>query len=165
MVADLDADDLDVRLIDALQNNSQWTLAELGSLIGLKPPAVHERIKRLETRGYILGYGAKVDYERLGLGLVALVSVYTLPDIQFDQFYAQLSALPEVTVIYSVAGEESFIVHVVTRSTKHLDNFLARIKSVRGIARTKTAVVLSIPFDRRSVPIERLVNYNASSND
>ncbi len=157
-MADSDTDDLDICLIDALQNNALSTLAELGTLVGLKRPAVHERIKRLEKRGYILGYGAKVDYARIGLGLVALVSIYTLPEIEYEQFYAQLSALPEVTVMYSVAGEESFVAQVITRSTGHLDDFLARIKSVKGIARTKTAVVLSTPFDRRSVPVERLLD-------
>ncbi|MDQ2858934.1 MAG: Lrp/AsnC family transcriptional regulator [Candidatus Eremiobacteraeota bacterium] len=153
-----DADDLDVRLIDALQNNALSTLAELGALVGLKRPAVHERIKRLEDRGYIIGYGAKIDYARLGLGLVALVSIYTLPGIEYERFYNELAALPEVTVVYSVAGEESFVVNVVTRSTGHLDDFLARLQSVRGIARTKTAVVLSTPFARRSVPVERLMD-------
>jgi Lrp/AsnC family leucine-responsive transcriptional regulator len=153
----LELDDLDIRLLDALQRNGRSTLADLGSLVGLKRPAVHERMKRLEQRGYISGYGATIDLPRLGLGLVALVSVYTRADIDYDRFYKDVSALAEVIVIHSVAGEESFVVKVVTRSTGHLDDLLARLKTISGISRTKTTVVLSTPFERRDVALERLV--------
>jgi Lrp/AsnC family leucine-responsive transcriptional regulator len=150
-------DDLDIRLLGCLQRNGRATLAELGALVGLKRPAVHERIKRLEQRGYIFGYGAMLDLPKLGLGLIALVSVYTRADIDYDRFYTDVSALAEVTVIHSVAGEESFVVEVVTRSTGHLDELLARLKTIAGISRTKTTVVLSTPFERRAVALERLV--------
>lgn len=94
-MADSDTDDLDICLIDALQNNALSTLAELGTLVGLKRPAVHERIKRLEKRGYILGYGAKVDYARIGLGLVALVSIYTLPESSTSSFTRNSPRFPK----------------------------------------------------------------------
>ena len=60
-------DELDLRLLDALQRNARSTFTELGSVVGLKPPAVHDRVKRLEQRGYIRGYSAQLDPKRLGL--------------------------------------------------------------------------------------------------
>ena len=59
-------DELDLQLLDALQRNARSTFTELASLVGLKPPAVHDRVKRLEQRGFIRGYSAHLDAERLG---------------------------------------------------------------------------------------------------
>jgi len=146
-------DELDVRILDALQRNARSTFTELGSLVGLKAPAVHERVKRLEGRGYIRGYGAKLDAARLGLQLTAFISCYTSPDCAYDEFTRVLSAMPEVCEIHSVAGEESFVCKVATRSTQHLDELLARLKATPGMARTRTTIVLGMPFDRGGVAV------------
>lgn len=148
-----DLDELDVQLLEALQRNARSTFAELGALVGLKPPAVHDRVKRLEQRGHIRGYSAQLDSKRLGLELVAFVSCYTTPDCNYDDFTRTLSGLPEVCEVHSVAGEETFMCKVVTRSTQHLDELLARLKSMRGMARTKTTIVLTTPFDRGGISI------------
>ena len=146
-------DELDLRLLDALQRNARSTFAELGSAVGLKPPAVHERVKRLEGRGFVRGYSAQLDTRRLGLELVAFVSCFTTPDCDYESFTRALADLPEVSEVHSVAGEESFILKVMTRSTAHLDALLTRLKSVRGMARTKTTMVLSTPFERLGVAV------------
>lgn len=141
-------DELDIQILEALQRNARSTFAELGSLVGLKAPAVHDRVKRLEARGHIRGYSAQLDGKRLGLELIAFVSCYTTPDCVYDDFTRALEAMPEVCEVHSVAGEESFLCKVVTRSTQHLDDLLARLKATRGMARTKTTIVLGTPFDR-----------------
>ncbi|MBD5606793.1 MAG: Lrp/AsnC family transcriptional regulator, partial [Candidatus Eremiobacteraeota bacterium] len=141
-------DPLDMRLLEALQRNARSTFADLGALVGLKPPAVHERVKRLEQRGYIRGYAARLAPKRLGIELAAFVSAYTTADVEYERFHAAVARLPEVTEIHSVAGDESFVLKVMTRSTAHLDDFLTRLKAVPGIARTRTTIVLSTPFER-----------------
>jgi Lrp/AsnC family transcriptional regulator, leucine-responsive regulatory protein len=146
-------DELDVRLLDALQRNARSTYAELGQIVGLKPPAVHDRVKRLETRGYVRGYSARLDSRLLGLELVAFIGCYSTPDANYDTLVADLAALPEVCEVHSVAGEESFIVKTVTRSTAHLDDLLGRLKRITGLARTKTTVVLSTPFERGGITV------------
>jgi Lrp/AsnC family leucine-responsive transcriptional regulator len=146
-------DDLDVLLLDALQRNARSTFAELGSLVGLKAPAVHDRVKRLEQRGYILNYSAQLDAKRLGLALTAFVSCYTSPDCAYDAFTAALGNMPEVCEVHSVAGEETFVCKVVTRSTQHLDELLARLKSMPGMARTRTTIVLTTPYDRGGITV------------
>ena len=75
-------------------------------VVGLGSSAVHERVKRLEQRGYVKGYGARLDAQKLGIELVAFVSVYTQHDVQYDPFHSAIAALPEVSEVYSVAGEE-----------------------------------------------------------
>lgn len=147
-------DELDLQLLDALQRNARSTFTELGSLVGLKAPAVHDRVKRLEQRGYIRAYSAKLDPERLGLHLTAFVSCYTSPDCAYDDFTRRLSEMPEICAIHSVAGEESFLCKVVTRSTQHLDELLARLKTTPGMARTRTTIVLSMPFERGGITVQ-----------
>ena len=146
-------DDLDLQLLDALQRNARSTFAELGAAVGLKAPAVHDRVKRLEGRGFVRGYAAQLDSRRLGLELNALVSCYTAPDCSYDEFTKALAQLPEVAEIHSVAGEESFVLKVMTRSTAHLDELLSRLKAVNGMARTKTTIVLSTPFERGGISV------------
>jgi Lrp/AsnC family leucine-responsive transcriptional regulator len=151
-----DIDESDLRLLDALQRNARSTFAELGAIVGLKPPAVHERVKRLEAGGYIRGYAARLDARKVGFNLTAFVSAYTTPEVEYEHFVASVSALSEVTEIHSVAGEESFVLKVLTRSTSHLDEFLSRLKVVPGIARTKTTIVLSSPFEREGIELDEL---------
>ena len=151
-----DLDDLDLRLLDALQRDGRSTFAELGNHIGLKSSAVHDRVKRLESRGYVRGYAARLDARRVGLELTAFVSAYTTPECDYDAFHEAVAALPEVVEVHSVAGEESFILRVVTRSTDHLDDFLTRLKRVPGLARSKTTVVLSTPFQRDGIALTAL---------
>lgn len=146
-------DELDLRLLAALQRNARATFAELGSIVGLRAPAVHERVKRLEQRGHIRGYGARLDRPRLGFALTAFVSCYTSPDCDYDAFMGRLAAIPEVCEVHSVAGEESYLCKVVTRSTEHLDDLLARLKAMPGMARTRTTIVLSTPFEREGIAL------------
>jgi Lrp/AsnC family transcriptional regulator, leucine-responsive regulatory protein len=146
-------DELDLRLLDALQRNARSTFTELAAMVGLKAPAVHDRVKRLEQRGYIRSYSALLNPERLGLHLTAFVSCYTSPDCAYDDFTRTLSEMPEICEIHSVAGEESFLCKVVTRSTQHLDELLARLKTTPGMARTRTTIVLSMPFERGGVAV------------
>src|SRR5579872_2333313 len=146
-------DDLDLRLLDALQRNARSTFAELGALVGLKPPAVHDRVKRLEGRGYVRRYSALLDSKLLGLELAAFVSCYTTPETRYDDFTRALAQMPEVSEVHSVAGEESFVLKVMTRSTAHLDELLSRLKAVPGMARTKTTIVLLTPFERGGISV------------
>ena len=149
-------DRIDLRLLEALQRNARSTYAELGALVNLKPPAVHDRVKRLETRGFVRRYAAQLDAHRVGYGLTAFVSAYCAPDLDYDAFTAAVRAFPEILEIHSVAGDETYLLKVITRSTAHLDDFLTKIKRVPGVARTRTTIVLSTPFERGGLPVEAL---------
>lgn len=153
MIVHAELDQLDLQLLEALQRNARSTFADLGTLVGLKAPAVHERVKRLEARGFLRGYAAQVDNRRLGFELTAFVGVITVAEKTYDEFTAQIALFPEVLEMHSVAGDETFILKVATRSTGHLDDFLSRVKRISGIARTRTTIVLSTPFERPGVVV------------
>ena len=146
-------DQLDLQLLDALQRNGRSTFAELGEVVGLKAASVHERVNRHEARGFIRGYTARLDGRQLGLNLTAFVSCYTSAKTDYEEFNEAVSALPEVCEVHSVAGEESFILKVMTKSTGELDEFLSRLKKIAGIERTKTMIVLSTPFERGGITL------------
>ena len=148
-------DDLDLKLLDALQANARSTYAELAALVGLTAPSVHERVKRLESRGFVRKYAAQLNARLLGLELAALVSCFTSPETDYDRFTADVSRFGEVCEVHSVAGDETYILKVVTASTAHLDDFLGRLKKVPGIVRTKTTIVLSTPFERGGIALRR----------
>jgi len=148
-------DELDVALLEALQRNARSTFAELGLLVGLKAPSVHDRVKRLEARGYIRRYSAQLDGRQLGFGLTAFVSCFTSSETSYDDFTLNVKKLPEVCEIHSVAGEETYVLKVMTRNTEHLDEFLARAKSIPGMIRTKTTIVLSTPFERGGIALDQ----------
>jgi Lrp/AsnC family leucine-responsive transcriptional regulator len=84
------------------------------------------------------------------------VGAYCTPDLDYDGFTAAVQAFHEIIEIHSVAGEETYVFKVVTRSTAHLDDFLSRLKRVPGVARTRTTIVLSTPFERGGLPVEAL---------
>jgi len=151
MLSDSGLDQLDLQILEGLQRNGRSTFAELGEAVGLKAASVHERVKRLETRGFVQGYTARLNGRMLGLELTAFVSCYTSADTDYETFTQAVRALPEVCEVHSVAGEESFVLKVVTRSTADLDDFLSRLKKVAGILRTKTMIVLSTPFERGGI--------------
>jgi Lrp/AsnC family leucine-responsive transcriptional regulator len=76
-----------------------------------------------------------------------------LPDCDYDDFMERLSAMPEVCEVHSVAGEESYFCKIVTRDTQHLDDLLARLKTMPGMARTRTTIVLSTPYERGGIAL------------
>src|ERR1700733_7104302 len=97
-------DEIDIRLIGALQTNGRATYAELAAGVGLKPPATFERVRGLESRGIIRNYGARIDAPKVGLGLVAFVSCFTTPDAGasgYDELIASIAKHPEVLEVHS----------------------------------------------------------------
>jgi Lrp/AsnC family leucine-responsive transcriptional regulator len=141
-------DDTDLAIVRALQANARATYTEIGKAVGLSAASVHERVHRLETRGVIRGYSAEVDPELLGLGVLSLVSVLPSDSMDAAATEAALAAIPEIETAWSVAGEDSHLLVVRTRSIAELSDVLQRLQAVDGVARTRTSVVLATPVRR-----------------
>ena len=121
---------------------------ELGKATGLSTSAVHQRVKRLEERGVIRGYGAVIDADALGLALTAFVAITPLDPAAPDDAPDRLSSLSEIEACHSVAGEESYLLKVRVPSTGHLEDLLARIRAKANVS-TRTTIVLSTFFEGR----------------
>ena len=147
-------DERDLAILTALQDDARATYADVGARVGLSSSAVHDRVRKLEQQGVIRGYRAIVHPEAVGLFVTALIAVTPLDPHQPDDLPARVRELPEVEDCYSVAGEANYVLKVRTRTTGDLEDLLRRLRERAGV-RTRTTVVLSIPFEQRAVGGER----------
>jgi Lrp/AsnC family transcriptional regulator, leucine-responsive regulatory protein len=141
-------DDRDRQILAALQENARATLGEIAEAVRLSPSSVHDRVRKLEQAGVIRGYRAQVDAEAVGLFVTALVSVTPLDPKQPDDLPDRVREFTEVEDCHSVAGDESYILKVRTRTTSDLEEFLRRLREKAGV-QTRTTIVLSTPFEHR----------------
>ena len=139
---------LDAQIIRLLAEDGRLSYTELGRQTGLSTSAAHQRVRRLEQRGVITGYSARVEPAELGLGLTAFVSIRPIDPSQPDDSPDRLAGLPEITSCYSVAGDESYILLVRVASPLALEDLLARIRAAANVS-TRTTMVLSTPFEHR----------------
>lgn len=144
-------EDVDARIAMELAADGRCSYTDLAERVGLSVSAVHQRVRRLEERGVIRGYAAVVDPEQLGLPLTAFISLTPIDPAAPDDYPHRLSALPQIQSCYSVAGVESYIVKARVASPAALETLLGEIRSRAGLS-TRTTVVLSTPFEERTVP-------------
>ncbi len=143
-------EDTDRLIVELLATDGRMSFTDLGKATGLSTSAVHQRVKRLEKRGLITGYGAAINHEELGLTLTAFVSIKPIDPAQPDDYPDLLSGTPEIESCWSVAGEESYILKVRVATPSALEDLLARIRSVANVS-TRTTIVLSTPYENRPV--------------
>lgn len=141
-------DERDLEIIAALQEDARATYADIGRRVRLAPSSVHDRVRKLEQIGAIVGYRAIVEPRALGLDVTALVAVTPLDPTQPDDLPERVGGFPEVEDCYSVAGEANYILKVRTRTTGDLEDLIRRLRE-KGEVQTRTTVVLSIPFEGR----------------
>lgn len=135
-------------------SQARTTWADLGALLGLSAPAAADRVRRLEEKGVIKGYFAAIDPESIGFGMAALISVSLSHPSSRDEFLALIGRLPEVLECHHVAGEEDFILKVRCRGNRDLERLISReIKSVPGVSRTRTTVILSTVKETSILPL------------
>jgi len=141
-------DNLDRRLITELQAGPRLPIAQLGRRVGLSPPAIAERLRRLEESG-ALSFRAEVDPRALGYGICAIVRVSPrTPDLQLIPAIAREVA--EITECYRITGEDCYFMKLHLRDMQDLEPILDRF-TPHG--RTTTSIVHSAPIPLRPLPI------------
>jgi Lrp/AsnC family leucine-responsive transcriptional regulator len=142
-------DDVDGQLVNALRANGRATFAELARQVGLSAPAVHERVGKLEASGVIAGYHAAIAPGALGNPMNALIGVFITDSADTDEIATALAEIASVEDCWFVAGEETFVVKVAVTDVTGLERVIRDLNAVRGVARTRTTVVLSTKFEDR----------------
>ncbi|MBR5586716.1 MAG: Lrp/AsnC family transcriptional regulator [Clostridia bacterium] len=136
-------DSLDYQILLCLKENSRENATNIGAKINLSTSAVIERIKKLESSGLIEGYTTLINQGVLGRELMAFIYV-SLEHPKFNEgFISLINQNPAITECHYIAGDFDFILKVVTKSGKNLEEILNYIKSVKGVSLTRTSVVLS----------------------
>jgi Lrp/AsnC family leucine-responsive transcriptional regulator len=143
----LDATNL--RILEELQADARLTMAELGRRVSLSPPAVADRVQRLERAGVISGYHAAVDPKAVGYPIAAVVRVRPASR-QLHKIPEVARELPEVVECYRITGEDCFFVKLHLRSMEDLEGILDRFVV---FGQTTTSIIHSAPVSPRPLPL------------
>ena len=119
-------DPIDCRIVAALQADGRLTNLELAERVGLSPSPCLRRVKRLEREGYIEGYRAMLQRNRLGLGLTVFVGVKIggHANVEAEAFQESIVAMPEVVACHHVSGEADYLLEVVVPDLERYQRFL-----------------------------------------
>ena len=142
-------EEIDRAIVAALAADGRLSYTDLAERVGLSVSAAHQRVRRLEQRGVIQGYGARVAYDAISLPLSAFVAIRPLDASQPDDAPERLSGLPEIDSCYSVAGEDFYLLLVRVAGPADLERLLQQIRTAANVT-TRTTVVLSTPYESRS---------------
>jgi Lrp/AsnC family leucine-responsive transcriptional regulator len=140
----------DRKILSLLAADGRMSFTDLGKATGLSTSAVHQRVKRLEQRGLITGYGATINHDAAGRPLTAFISITPLDPSQPDDYPERLREVHEIESCWSVAGEESYILKIRVATPANLEELLATIRSKANVS-TRTTIVLSTPFEYRPI--------------
>jgi Lrp/AsnC family leucine-responsive transcriptional regulator len=146
-------DDNDAEILNILQQNARTSNAEIARRLGMAPSAILERIRKLEGRGLIRGYEARLDPEAIGLGLLAFVFVRSDAPTGETDLGERLARVPEVQEVHHIAGEDCFLVKVRTADAKSLGRLLRDGIGGLGSVRTRTTIVLETLHESARLPV------------
>ena len=141
-------EEIDRAIVSALTADGRLSYTDLAERVGLSVSAVHQRVRRLEQRGVITGYAARVSFEALDLPLTAFVAIRPFDPSQPDDAPERLAHLTEIDSCYSVAGEDFYMLLVRAKSPADLERLLQDIRTAANVT-TRTTVVLSTPYENR----------------
>lgn len=140
-------DDIDQKLIIALQENGRAPTAQLARLVGRSRTSVQSRIERLERQGVIVGYSVRLAPEH-GVGAVRAHVMIKVGAKETRAVTAALRTIEQVRVLHSVSGEVDLIAVAATISVAEMDQVIDRIGALDGVERTTSSIILSTKFER-----------------
>jgi len=152
-------DRIDLKILAKLQQEGRITNVELADAIGLSPSPCLTRVKRLEKAGYISGYGAHVNFNKLGEFLTVFTEV-TLSEHRlgdFSRFESRIAKINEIVECHVVSGGYDYLLKFVVRGVSHYQSIIeGMLKSDYGIEKYFSYVVIKSPFIKHQFPIQNL---------
>lgn len=145
-------DSTDRKIVALLEKDARLTYGEVGKRVGLAASSVHDRVRKLEKAGVLRGYRADVDFGAVGLPITAFVSLALRPSSPAD-IPARVGEFPLVESVYSVAGDNSYVLVVRAPTTTALEELLDALRAKLEVV-TRSTIVLSTPFERRAMTAE-----------
>lgn len=147
-------DEVDRHILRALQANARTSNADIARELDMAPSAILERIRKLEQRGIIAGYEARLAPKALGLGLTAFVFARFSAAGGGAETDRALAAIPELSEIHHVAGEDCLLIKLRVRDTDDLSRVLGQIKQQPELIQTRTTIVLSTAKESATLALE-----------
>jgi Lrp/AsnC family transcriptional regulator, leucine-responsive regulatory protein len=144
-------DPTDINLLQELDVNARLSLAELGRRVGLSPPAVADRLERLEEDGVIGGYRTEIDPRALGYELAVVLRIRPAPR-ELKKVAELAQRTPEVVECHRITGDDCYLMKAHVRDVGHMEEVIDRF-AIYG--QTTTSIVQSSPVPRRGLPLGR----------
>ena len=156
MSQQLKLDKTDRKILEILQKSAKITNAQLSKEIGLSPAPTLERVKKLETMGVITSYHAKLNTEKIGLG----VSTFVLVTLRghnrenIEQFMQEIDKIEEVIECHHITGAGDFILRIISKDIRSYQKLmLEKVSDIKGVDNMQSMVVLSTFKDSMVLPI------------
>ncbi|HLJ82240.1 MAG TPA: Lrp/AsnC family transcriptional regulator [Ktedonobacterales bacterium] len=147
-------DDIDRQIVNILQGDARISVAEIARQLGMAPSGILERIRKLEARGVIRGYEARLDPHALGRGLLAFIFVRADERVGSGAIGEQLAAIPDVQEVHHIAGEDCYLVKVRVENTEALARLLRdRFGALDAVRSTRTTIVLTTLKESATLPV------------
>jgi len=150
-------DRTDKRILELLQTDGSLSNIELADKVGLSPSPCSRRVKALEESGLITGYRAMLDARKLGLDLLALISISMdrhTPE-RFNNFEEKLAGCPEVLECYLITGQSAdYVVKVLVEDMDAYQQFLlGTLTRIEGVSGVHSSFVMRKVVDRTAMPV------------
>jgi DNA-binding Lrp family transcriptional regulator len=136
-------DAFDRRLLGELVRNSNRSFRTLAKDMGMSPAAVIDRVRALEDEGYIIGYGCRLDYLRLGFEFMAIVEV-SMSGKDLLALEERIAKLSHVAAVWDTTGDYDAIAVLMCRSRGELSATVKKILAIKGVEKTSTNIVLNV---------------------
>lgn len=143
-------DKYDRKIIALLYEDARLSYAELARRVSLSPPAVAERVDKLERAGVITGYRAQLDPTRLGYPIHCLVEL-TVKHLEFFVAVERIRAMPEIVECHSITGTSGLLMKAVVDTMPTLQALIARLMQLGD---TKTSMLIDTPVPPRLPPLK-----------
>ncbi len=140
-------DQTDLKIISILQQEGRISMKELGKVVSLSPPAVAERVKRLEDTGVIEKYKAVINNEKVGKPISVLINASIKPEKQ-ESFLQFANSADEIVECHHVTGPHSMIMKAYLREMSHLEELVGKIQFYGN---TETFIIMSSPIDGKEI--------------
>lgn len=149
-------DKIDRKILDILQSNAKITNANLAQEIGLSPAPTLERVKKLENAGIINSYHAKLDNEKVGLGVNTFVTVSLKGHNKdnIDKFIKSINNIDEIIECHHVTGSGDFILKIISKDIPAYQKLmLEKVSNIDVVDNMQSMVILSTFKDSKVMPI------------
>jgi len=149
-------DEVDIQILRLLQQDGRITNADLSKRVDLSPPSVLQRVRALEKAGFIRGYTAILDPDRLGLKIMAFaqISLSLHQDMPIERFRRSIQDIDEVLECYHVSGEYDFLLKIVVKDMRAYEALIReKISRIRGIRQINSSFVFGVPKHSAAIPI------------
>ncbi|GAB3125136.1 Lrp/AsnC family transcriptional regulator [Novispirillum itersonii] len=153
---DSSLDAIDRRILRAMQDNARLSNVELSEQAHLSPSQCHRRLKRLEELGVIDGYSARLNPEKIGLGVTAFVSVSLGKhgESPATRFAEAVQGIPEILECHSVSGEADYLLRVTAPDLKSFSDFLMhRLMAFPFVESVKSSIALECLKRWKGLPV------------